>query len=842
MLAHLALAIAPMLTPAATPSAHTLTAMAPVEVWARGLGDLRGIVVDVDGRVWVTDHAGGRVLRLNGAGPARVVASGLQGPIGIALDEGGRVLVAEEGAGRIVRVSARGTLAVVASGLDRPRWLAVTPDGTIYVSAQRTRKEEHTADDGARPGVVLALRAAARPAVVLHGLHDPEGVAIRDGVLYVATRGHQAGDTDPIVRVPLTTDAPHPAEAADGALRKPVGLAVDPAGAVFVSAHRVAAADEHLTGVIARLERAAGADVFATGADDPQGLAFDGHGNLYLAERKAGRVVRFIAPTPPLLDAVPAWTNAPALTLSGRAEIDARVEAITTDTTARAFAGAAGAFTLTLPLHANATNTVDVRAIGHDGTGLASPAVSLAIVQDGGPPALALESPPTGGVVRGVVAVRASAADTGSQLASLELLAAGQRLAAAVTPALPAPLATASAEWNSAAGEDGIYTLVARARDRAGNVVSVTRTITVDNTPPQTEIAGPETTDGGARFTFAGSDNLTPVGELEFAWRLDGGAWSAFSPSTTATLAGLAPGSHRIEAKARDRAGNEDATPAALAFSTASGGLRVTILEPAPGATVVAGAVLVSGTVDGAAADTGVTVNGLPGWLEGTTFTALAEIDPDTTAIEVRALAPDGRTGQASIPVTVADTPALTLMASPWSGVAPLTVRWSLSAGPQTARIQLDPGGGGPPFDGQTLEEHVVTYPRPGTYVARAVVTDAAGTATTARAVVRVFDAAALDGQLRAQWSAMRDALRRGDIAAGVSHIVQRRRADYETAFRLLSASLPAIDSILTDLVPVKVRNASAIYEMRRVDDGVLKSFEIRFALDGDGIWRVEAF
>ena len=83
---------------------------------------------------------------------------------------------------------------------------------------------------------------------------------------------------------------------------------------------------------------------------------------------------------------------------------------------------------------------------------------------------------------------------------------------------------------------------------------------------------------------------------------------------------------------------------------------------------------------------------------------------------------------------------------------------------------------------------------------------------------------------------------RGGDIAAGVSHIVQRRRADYDAAFRLLSASLPAIDSILTDLVPVKVRNASAIYEMRRTDDGLLKSFEIRFAIDGDGIWRLEAF
>ena len=62
----------------------------------------------------------------------------------------------------------------------------------------------------------------------------------------------------------------------------------------------------------------------------------------------------------------------------------------------------------------------------------------------------------------------------------------------------------------------------------------------------------------------------------------------------------------------------------------------MTILEPARSATVTAGTVLVSGTVVGAEADTGLTVNGLPGWVEGTTFTALAEIDPDTTAIVAR--------------------------------------------------------------------------------------------------------------------------------------------------------------------------------------------------------------
>jgi len=175
--------------------------------------------------------------------------------------------------------------------------------------------------------------------------------------------------------------------------------------------------------------------------------------------------------------------------------------------------------------------------------------------------------------------------------------------------------------------------------------------------------------------------------------------------------------------------------------------------------------------------------------------------------------------------------------------VAPLAVRFSLSRNPETASVELDADGDGVvDVAGPALDEHVVTYPRAGIYVARAVITDTAGAVSTATAVVRVFDAAALDSHLQAKWSAMRDALRRGDIAAGVSHIVQRRRADYEAAFRLLSGSLPAIDSILTDVAPLTIRNASAISEMRRMDDGLLKSFEIRFAIDGDGIWRLEAF
>ena len=69
-----------------------------------------------------------------------------------------------------------------------------------------------------------------------------------------------------------------------------------------------------------------------------------------------------------------------------------------------------------------------------------------------------------------------------------------------------------------------------------------------------------------ASFAWSGSDNLD-AGALNFAYHLDDQPWSAFSTATGVTLTGLVEGAHRVQVKARDAAGNEDATPAERHFT-----------------------------------------------------------------------------------------------------------------------------------------------------------------------------------------------------------------------------------------------------------------------------------
>jgi hypothetical protein len=170
-------------------------------------------------------------------------------------------------------------------------------------------------------------------------------------------------------------------------------------------------------------------------------------------------------------------------------------------------------------------------------------------------------------------------------------------------------------------------------------------------------------------------------------------------------------------------------------------------------------------------------------------------------------------------------------------------VDFSLVSRKAIAQVALDlEGNGSVDFQGTSLEGQTFTYGTPGLYFPTVTVTDSTGTTQTSTAMLQVYDLTSFDALIQPKWQGIKDALRQGDIPRALTFITARSRARYDEAFRIIVARLPNIDSILTDVTLVEVRNGSALYQATRTDAGVPKLFDVRFALDEDGIWRIEAF
>jgi large repetitive protein len=114
-----------------------------------------------------------------------------------------------------------------------------------------------------------------------------------------------------------------------------------------------------------------------------------------------------------------------------------------------------------------------------------------------------------------------------------------------------------SSPFNPPISSDGTYSVDFRAVDDVLNTVSITRTFTVDRTDPGLAFTdGPP--EGGtvstslATISFNASD-ATPI-SVECS--LDGGAYGPCTTAGSENLSGLAPGSHSLNVRATDSAGN----------------------------------------------------------------------------------------------------------------------------------------------------------------------------------------------------------------------------------------------------------------------------------------------
>lgn len=836
---------------ALAPSAP-ITTSTVFETVADGFGSLRGIVVDDDDRVYVADREVGTVTRIGPDG-RRVVARRLERPVGLALDPQGRVLVAEERGARVVRLDPSGPTPI-ARGIKQPRWVAVSGAGTVYISARRlTRDADPEPDDeSAEPEMILALAGDGTLSVFADGFDHLQGLAVHHDAVYAATtglRGPPPRQSGIVYRIPIGRDGragPMARVGPSDVFERPVGLAVDRLGAIYLSTPVASPNGPRSRQAVVKLHQDGAATLFVAGLDSPRGLAFDRHGHLYVADGNAGRVVRLLAPSAPTLAPVPSFTSQPTIALAGTTVPDARVDVFVNETAASVTIAstAIGRFVTTAALTASADNHLSIFATAAHGNGLTSPPAEARIVHDASAPGLVVQAPPGGTFVRGVVAIRADAADVASGVATLTLSTSGQALSTIVVPTLPAPAASASATWNTTTVADGTHTLTATAVDRAGNVAALTRVVVVDNTPPETEII--ETPSGTTSqpvvtFAFGGTDNLVPAGALQFAWRLDNGPWGPFTSTAAVTLENLAPGTHVFEVLARDPAGNEDPTPARQTFTV--GALSVTITAPAPGAVIASNLVLVRGTVDGATTGAAVNVNGYAALAHDAQWAVEVPTAPGDNVLTATVSTATGERGTASIPVTCVDAaPAVALRPEPAAGVAPLQVTWrAASRGTRPiVRFELDRLGDGvfetpvAPLDGTRS-----TYTEAGLWTPTVRATDDEGNVYVARTVVQVDDAGTAALRFQTLWADFTARLRAGDRAGALAHLSPRLQARFDTVIQQLGPDLSQIAGSLAAIELIDQVDNLAEAALVQVEDGVARLYFVYFRRDNLGRWLI---
>jgi len=377
---------------------------------------------------------------------------------------------------------------------------------------------------------------------------------------------------------------------------------------------------------------------------------------------------------------------------------------------------------------------------------------------------------------------------------------------------------------------------------QASASASVRITVVQANRPPVLDPIGNKTVQVGATLTWAVSASDPDGDPLTFsAAPLPTNAMFDVATFTFTPTVGQV-GTYSVTFTVSDGHGGTAAETIVIRVGRT---IPITITSPSAGATVPAATLIVQGTLDTAGEDVGVSVNGFGSVSAGGTFVAQLPVTPDVTTLTATARSRSGGFGTVTVSVNVSPSvgAAIALRTSPQRGIAPLSIEFALQGVPREVTVNWD-------FDGDGITNVTTTaagrprytYTQPGIYLPTATATDEQGRPVMVKGLVYVDDTAVLQAALQNQWVAMKSALRGGDIDGALTYILGSARSRYNEAFRLLTSQLPTIDAILTDLRFVGAFGSEALFAADRTDDGRPMSFEVRFIVDADGLWRIEGF
>ena len=295
-------------------TANTLTTLI-----SSGLSAPIGLVLDSAGDLFIANNtastvsvmpaASGTIFGVSvTANTLTTIVSGLSAPSGLVFDSAGDLFISNVGGNSVsvmpiasgtifgVSVTANTLASVVSSGLSGPEGLAFNISGDLFIANNSTNKVSAIAPSGGSIfGVAVAANTLA--SIVTTGLSAPEGLAFdAGGDLFISNSTANSISAMPaasgtIFGVSVTANSP--ATIASG-LNGPGALAIDFAGNLYVTNETGNSVDVMpvTSGTIFGVPVTAGilATIVSSGLGQPDGLAFDSAGDLFIANFTANTV------------------------------------------------------------------------------------------------------------------------------------------------------------------------------------------------------------------------------------------------------------------------------------------------------------------------------------------------------------------------------------------------------------------------------------------------------------------------------------------------------------------------------------------------------------------------
>ena len=468
------------------------------------------------------------------------------------------------------------------------------------------------------------------------------------------------------------------------------------------------------------------------------------------------------------------------------------------------------------PITLAANNQLSVELRGKPGGGITIRIIGV----DNTPPTIAAAVDPTpnaAGWHKSDASVSFSCADTVSGVASC-----------------PAPVTVSTESANQL--------ISGTATDRAGNTATASLTVNIDKTAPAVTISSPAngTTVGASPVTVTGTvaDTVSGIGNIGC-----NGAPATLAGSTFTCSVPLTEGANTIVVDGIDLAGNSGSSTVGVNYAPRP---VVTITSPALGSTVNAGTIIIRGVVEGPFAhEVGVSVNGGAASVSSGQWVAEISLEPGVQSVTATATTIAGLQATESVTVTVLPATAggLLLSASPRSGVAPLTIAWSLSnqTGRRLEQFELDEYGTGvfaapaSNFDGAQT-----TYTTPGVYFPVLRATDDQGVRYTAATVISVADPSAVTMRFQGLWTSFKQRLQAGDIQGALNHLAPVVRARFEAVFEKLGPDLPAIAAGFDNLQVLEQIEDIAETVLVQQENGSPRLYFVYYRRDNLGRWLIE--